>query len=213
MTCMMGVITDTCVKAFGRKTFTTKLRTMRRKCSLLEPLAIPMWANQVWSTHCWGRNRSHKTECQKSPQIHASQQKCECIFSHRWAFQKRPDIPSTSKPSTLPGSDWFQGNDVLRIFSGMSACATVQGWFFPARLPGPCKSLWDPFLYHRWALMGITESTESTSLLPQTLNNHQHCPILIDLQCTPKLFLIFTYFTLSLFAKDIPQKTLPPRTK
>ena len=72
-------------------------------------------------------------------------------------------------PNHLPYQvDRFQENDVLRIFLGMFACATVQAWFFPARLPDPCKSLWDPFLYHRWPIIEITVNRVNLSFAPDT---------------------------------------------
>ena len=72
-------------------------------------------------------------------------------------------------PNHLPYQvDRFQENDVLRILLGMFACATVQGWFFLARLPDPCKSLWDPFLYHRWPIIGITVNRVNLSFAPDT---------------------------------------------
>ena len=77
-------------------------------------------------------------------------------------------------PNHLPYQvDRFQENDVLRIFLGMFACATVQGWFFPARLPDPCKSLWDPFLYHRWSLIGKTVNRVNLSFALSAINIRQ----------------------------------------
>ena len=90
----------------------------------------------------------------------------------------------------------------------MFACATVQDWFFPARLPDPCKSLWAPFLYHRWSLIGIIVNRVNLSFVPDT-SQSSALPHLNWSSMHPKLFLIFA----SIYFITICNKHCPSHTK
>ena len=119
-----------------------------------------------------------------------NKQQCECIYSHRWAFQKRPDIPSTSKPSSLPGWPIPRKWCFEDIFRNVRLC-DCPGLVFPSKAPRPLQILMGSFPISQVVTNWNNYQQSQPLFCHRHFTNHQHCPILIDLQCTPKLFLIF----------------------